>query len=234
MVSRIDRARVVDAALRLLNEVGLDGLTLRRIAKQLNVQAPALYWHFANKQELLDEMATEMFRRMTRPLLDQDAGGAGFGATWQEAVLGSCRAVRRELLQYRDGGKVFSGTRMTDRSYAQPLDVYMRRFTEAGFSLGEAARAWWTAYNFTVGLVIEEQSIYPVPGDPASRDPESRDPAYDLDERVRALGGSYPLAAQAGREMFGDLDRSFETGLRIIVAGIEATACDRTDASAGK
>lgn len=65
MVSRIDRRQVVDTALRLLNEVGLDGLTLRRIAKELNVQAPALYWHFKNKQELLDEMATEMFRRMT-------------------------------------------------------------------------------------------------------------------------------------------------------------------------
>lgn len=68
MVSRIDRKQVVDTALRLLNEVGLDGLTLRGIAKELNVQAPALYWHFKNKQELLDEMATEMVRRMAGSL----------------------------------------------------------------------------------------------------------------------------------------------------------------------
>ncbi|GAU65055.1 TetR family transcriptional regulator [Streptomyces sp. NBRC 110611] len=223
MVSRIDRARVVDAALELLNEVGLDGLTLRRIAQRLNVQAPALYWHFANKQELLDEMATEMFRRMTMPLLAQGPDGPGYGATWQEAVFSSCRAVRRELLRYRDGGKVFSGTRMTDDSHMLPLNSYLSLFAEAGFSPGEAARAWWTAYNFTVGLVIEEQSVYPEPGDPESRGPESRDPAYDLDARERTFGERYPLAAQAGRETFGDLDRSFESGLRIIVAGIEAT-----------
>lgn len=40
---------VVRAALDLLNEVGLDGLTLRRIATELDVQAPALYWHVKNK-----------------------------------------------------------------------------------------------------------------------------------------------------------------------------------------
>ncbi|MGW1374994.1 TetR/AcrR family transcriptional regulator C-terminal domain-containing protein [Streptomyces sp. NPDC002446] len=222
MVSRIDRKQVVDTALRLLNEVGLDGLTLRRIAKELNVQAPALYWHFKNKQELLDEMATEMFRRMTAPLIGPDAGLAAIGDTWQEALLATCRALRRDLLGYRDGGKVFSGTRMTDESYALPLDHIMGRLTQEGISLGMAARGWWTAYNFTIGLVIEEQSVYPEPGRPETREPESRDPAYDLDRRDQRLAANYPLAAQAGHEMFGDIERSFEDGLRIIVAGIEA------------
>ncbi|MFD8545093.1 TetR/AcrR family transcriptional regulator C-terminal domain-containing protein [Streptomyces sp. NPDC059649] len=219
MVSRIDRKQVVTTALRLLNEVGLDGLTLRRIAKELNVQAPALYWHFKNKQELLDEMATEMFRRMAAPFMGQGADGPGHDGTWQDVLLTTCRRLRRELLGYRDGGKVFSGTRMTDTSYAQPFDGFLRRLTAAGFTLGEAAHAWWTAYNFTIGLVIEEQSVHPEPGRP-----EARDPAYDLDEREENLGERYPLAARAGREMFGDLDRSFEAGLRIILAGIEATA----------
>ncbi|MGY5124832.1 TetR/AcrR family transcriptional regulator C-terminal domain-containing protein [Streptomyces nigrescens] len=224
MVSRIDRKQVVDTALRLLNEVGLDGLTLRRIAKELNVQAPALYWHFKNKQELLDEMATEMFRRMAASLEWEGAEGAGQGHSWQETLLVACRGLRRELLGYRDGGKVFSGTRMTDESYAGPLDGLLRSLTDVGFTVREAARAWWTAYNYTVGLVIEEQSVYPDPGEPESRDPEMRDPAYDVELRAEKIGVGYPLAALAGEEMFGDLDRSFEAGLRIIVAGIEATA----------
>ncbi|MEU6327358.1 TetR/AcrR family transcriptional regulator C-terminal domain-containing protein [Streptomyces sp. NPDC047049] len=218
MVSRIDRKQVVDTALRLLNEVGLDGLTLRGIAKELNVQAPALYWHFKNKQELLDEMATEMTRRMTG---SPEGGGSGADpddGTWQEMLLEGCRRVRRELLGYRDGGKVFSGTRMTDGTAAAgALDVLMTCLTEAGFTLEAAARAWWTAYNFTVGVVIEEQSVHPVPGQR-----EIRDPAYDQSERERQMGREFPLAAQAGRVMFGDLERSFEAGLRIIVGGIEA------------
>ncbi|MFH8678351.1 TetR/AcrR family transcriptional regulator C-terminal domain-containing protein [Streptomyces lydicus] len=226
MVSRIDRKQVVDTALRLLNEVGLDGLTLRRIAKELDVQAPALYWHFKNKQELLDEMATEIFRRMTEPLVHP--GSTTLGDTWQDALYASCRALRTALLGYRDGGKVFSGTRMTDESYAAPLDNLLNRFVAAGFTLGEAARGWWTAYNFTIGQVIEEQSVHPDPGAPGFRDP-----AYDLEGREQRLGARYPLAARAGREMFGDLGRNFEAGLRILVAGIEATASGGGSRGAG-
>ncbi|MFH8568977.1 TetR/AcrR family transcriptional regulator C-terminal domain-containing protein [Streptomyces sp. NPDC017993] len=223
MVSRIDRKQVVATALRLLNEVGLDGLTLRRIAKELNVQAPALYWHFKNKQELLDEMATEMFRRMIWPLLSGDGPEAdGFARTWQDTLLTCARSLRRELLAYRDGGKVFSGTRMTDGSYAAPIEGLLGRLTEEGFTLEEAVRAWWTVYNFTIGLVIEEQSIHPDPDDPTDRDP-----AYDLDSRARRLGAKHPLAAAAGQEMFGDVEAGFEAGLRIIVAGVGATASGR-------
>lgn len=213
----------MDTALRLLNEVGLDGLTLRGIAKELNVQAPALYWHFKNKQELLDEMATEMFRRMFGSLAGGGSGGSGGsgagpqGGTWQEMLLDGCRTMRHTLLGYRDGGKVFSGTRMTDDSAAGPLNSLMSCFTQAGFTLKEAARAWWTAYNYTVGQVIEEQSVHPVPGRR-----EARDPVYDQGDRERRLGSDYPLAALAGEEMFGDLEQGFEAGLRIIVAGIEA------------
>ncbi|GGU87726.1 TetR family transcriptional regulator [Streptomyces albospinus] len=205
-------------ALRLLNEVGLDGLTLRRIAKELNVQAPALYWHFRNKQELLDEMATEMFRRMTGPLVaEHRSGGGQVWETWQEMVVATCSTLREALLGYRDGAKMISGTRMTDDSFAAPLELFMSHFTAAGFALPEAARAWWTAYNFTIGLVIEEQSVHP---DPAA--PQVRDPAYDVTDRERRLAADYPLAATAGRQMFGDFEEGFRTGLRIIIAGIEA------------
>ncbi|MFI9047742.1 TetR/AcrR family transcriptional regulator C-terminal domain-containing protein [Streptomyces sp. NPDC053427] len=219
MVSRIDRKQVVETALRVLNEVGLEGLTLRRIAKDLNVQAPALYWHFKNKQELLDEMATEIFRRMVTPILAGIGPGEdGLGRTWQDAMFASARVLRRELLCYRDGGKVFSGTRMTDESYARPMEAFLGQLVAAGFTPGGAVRAWWTMYNFTIGLVIEEQSIHPDPDNP-----QDRDPAYDLTERKRRVGERYPLAAAAGLEMFADVEASFETGLRIIVAGVEAT-----------
>lgn len=218
MATRIDRTQVVETALRLLNDVGLDGLTLRRIAKELHVQAPALYWHFKNKQELLDEMATEMFRRMTA----EHTGTPG--GTWQESLTTTCRVLRRTLLTYRDGAKVFSGTRMTDDSHAGPQDDLLRGLTDAGFELRDAAHAWVAAYNFTIGLVIEEQSVYPEPGVPERRAPGDRDPAYDLAKRQERLGARYPLAARAGQEIFGDFDRSFEAGLRIVVAGIEATA----------
>jgi TetR/AcrR family transcriptional regulator, tetracycline repressor protein len=48
----------VTAALDALEESGLDGLNMRNLAGRLGVKAPALYWHFASKQDLVDEMAS--------------------------------------------------------------------------------------------------------------------------------------------------------------------------------
>ncbi|WP_432096078.1 TetR/AcrR family transcriptional regulator C-terminal domain-containing protein [Streptomyces sp. bgisy100] len=206
--TRLDRAQVVDTALRLLNELGLNGLTLRRIAKELNVQAPALYWHFKNKQELLDEMATEMFRRMVEP---PEAWPAG--ASWQEQIGASCRALRRGLLRYREGAKVFSGTRYTGRDHDPYLEKHLQALVGAGFTVAEATQAYFTSYAFTIGFVIEEQAVYPEPGE--------RDPRYDPAERAAGIGPDYPLAAAAGEHFFTGYEERFEAGLRIVLAGVE-------------
>ncbi|MFB7286254.1 TetR/AcrR family transcriptional regulator C-terminal domain-containing protein [Actinacidiphila glaucinigra] len=53
--------------------------------------------------------------------------------------------------------------------------------------------------------------------------PGRRGPRYDTDERQARLGGEFPLVGEAGREMFDHYDARFETGLRILVAGIQGT-----------
>ncbi|MBZ4320578.1 TetR/AcrR family transcriptional regulator C-terminal domain-containing protein [Streptomyces huiliensis] len=215
MGNRLDRDQVVGTALELLNDVGLEGLTLRRIGKELDVQAPALYWHFKNKQDLLDAMATEMLRRMNAlQEREQEAeGGSGTG-TWQETLAGSHRTLRRVLLAYRDGAKVYSGTRFTDTSYAIPMERFLAPLVRDGFTPGEAARAFYTVYCFTIGYVIEEQS--------AADDPGRGVKGIDVAERAERLA-EFPLAAAAGAELFGDADAGFEAGVAAIVAGIAAT-----------
>ncbi|MFC5215280.1 TetR/AcrR family transcriptional regulator [Streptomyces coerulescens] len=203
----LDRRRVADAALALLNEVGLDGLTLRAIAKELDVKAPALYWHFKDKQALLDEMATEMYRRMIAGTpLDP-------GDTWQERLLKANRGLRAALLGYRDGAKVFSGSRFTGMVHAEQMEDTLRVFTAAGFSLAHAVRATSTTYLYTLGFVTEEQGVEPLPGE--------RREGYDIDERARRMA-DFPLSAQAGAEIFADFERHFEEGLALVIAGIEA------------
>ena len=53
-MTKLQPNTVIRAALDLLNEVGVDGLTTRKLAERLGVQQPALYWHFRNKRALLD------------------------------------------------------------------------------------------------------------------------------------------------------------------------------------
>ncbi|MFI2202294.1 TetR/AcrR family transcriptional regulator C-terminal domain-containing protein [Streptomyces sp. NPDC020192] len=203
----LDRRRVADTALRLLNETGLDGLTLRAIATELDVKAPALYWHFKDKQALLDEMATEMYRRMlaaTEPDPDD---------SWQERLLRINRGLRGALLGYRDGAKVFSGSRFTGTEHAPALEANLRLLTDAGFTLTQAVDAGRTASAYTLGFVTEEQGVQPLPGE--------RREGYDVAERARLLA-EFPLAAAAGELLFDDYDRQFEEGLAVVVAGIGA------------
>ncbi|WP_121748823.1 TetR/AcrR family transcriptional regulator [Streptomyces sp. E2N166] len=203
----LDRRRVADTALKLLNEVGLDGLTLRTIARELDVKAPALYWHFKDKQALLDEMATEMYRRMI-------AGSSLDPAdTWRERLLKANRGLRVALLGYRDGAKVFSGSRFTGAEHAGQMEENLRLFTGVGLTLAQAVRATTTAYLFTLGFVTEEQGVQPLPGE--------RREGYDMDERARLMAG-FPLTAAAGAEIFTDYERHFEEGLALVIAGIGA------------
>jgi AcrR family transcriptional regulator len=207
---RLDRERVVSTALRVLNEVGLEGLTLRRIASELNVQAPALYWHFKNKQELLDEMAATMLRSVLAP-------ASRLGArppSWVEWLEETARGLRRMLLGYRDGAKVFSGTRLTDETLYASMEVSLRKLVDAGFSLRDAVCGFTTVYNYTVGFTIEEQAVQPLPGE--------RNPQYDLGQRANRIDGQkFPLALAAGEEVFTNFDDRFERGLRLILSGLE-------------
>ncbi|MFC9928548.1 TetR/AcrR family transcriptional regulator C-terminal domain-containing protein [Streptomyces sp. NPDC127190] len=204
----LDRRRVADTALHLLNEVGLDGLTLRAIAQRLDVKAPALYWHFKDKQALLDEMATEMYRRMVAGTVHHPDD------TWQERLRKVNRGLRAALLGYRDGAKVFSGSRFTGTDHASELEANLRFLTGAGFTLAQAVQAARAAHLYTLGFVTEEQGMRPRPDEPRQ--------GYDIvEERARRLA-DYPLAAEAGKVLFDDYDRQFEEGLAVVIAGVEA------------
>ncbi|MEU6350018.1 TetR/AcrR family transcriptional regulator [Streptomyces sp. NPDC047072] len=202
----LDRARVADTALKLLNEVGLDGLSLRAIAKELDVKAPALYWHFKDKQALLDEMATEMYRRMVADTALDPAD------TWRERLLKSNRGLRTALLGYRDGAKVFSGSRFTGIEHAREMEETLRVFTAAGFTIAQAVRATSTSYFYTLGFVTEEQGVKPMPGE--------RREGFDVEDRARLMA-DFPLSAAAGAEIFEDYDHHYEEGLALLVEGIE-------------
>ena len=56
-VMKIHREQIIETAMLLLDRDGLEGVTLRRVAAELDVHVGAIYWHVHNKQELLDEMA---------------------------------------------------------------------------------------------------------------------------------------------------------------------------------
>lgn len=93
----LSRDEVLDGALALLEEVGLDALTMRRLAQALGVQAGAIYWHFANKQTLIDAMADSLLAGMLDP---------PFTGTWEQQLGDLSRRMAAAFLRRRDAAKV--------------------------------------------------------------------------------------------------------------------------------
>lgn len=90
----LTRDQIVDAALEVAGDYGLGDLSMRRVAAELGVQAGALYWHVANKQELLIALS----RRILDP-----ASGAHAWPTEPREIL---RDFRSRLLALRDGAEI--------------------------------------------------------------------------------------------------------------------------------
>jgi AcrR family transcriptional regulator len=213
----LDRETVVRTALRVLDKTGLDGLTVRKIASELHVQAPALYWHFKNKQELLDEMATTVLADFVR-----EQGPPAENLSWSALASEHVHGLRQTLLRYRDGARMFSGRYLTDSSLFESMEVALRKFTEAGFSLSESASTLSTLYCYVVGFTIEEQAIFPRPG--------KRNQQYDPKKRAKRIDANkFPLSLAVGRETFGGFDERFTRGVELILRGIcrdEEDDCD--------
>jgi len=207
----LDRAAILSHAFAILNEMGLEGLTLRRLAARLGVQAPAIYWHFKNKQALLDEMATQVFREALNeaPVFDAEQ-------TWTDWAKSYCVGLRRILLRYREGAKMFSGTYLTDATLYAPMDASLRKLTSAGFTLHQSVVGMGVLYSYVVGFVIEEQAVQPAPGE--------SNPKYDLSHRDQRIDkDKYPLAHAAGSIMFADQNTRFLEGVQLIIQGMAAS-----------
>jgi TetR/AcrR family transcriptional regulator, tetracycline repressor protein len=193
----LTKAAIVQAALDLLDEAGMDGLTVRALASRLGVQAPALYWHVRNKQALLDEMATRIWRQVGDVM-----SGLPAGLPWREVMATYAATVRRELLGHRDGAKAFSGTTLTDPDVVRRQEVTFDSLVRQGFTLPDAVRGLLLLHNFTIGFCIEEQAVIQALA--------SGDERYSLARRAELIGpDTAPLAVEAGQVIFGDPDARF-------------------------
>lgn len=200
----LSKAAIVQAALDVLDESGIDGVTVRAVAGRLGVQAPALYWHVKDKQELLDEMGTEIWRRVSQEMLALDSG-----ITWRERLTAYATTIRRALLSHRDGAKAFSGTYLTDADILQRQESVFAQMTGAGFTLEDTVRAYSLLYSFTVGFCIEEQAA-------------SGDDRYSPARRADRLDAErYPLLVESSAYVFTDPDARFADLVEVIVGSIE-------------
>lgn len=150
-MAKIQRDQVIEAALALLDEVGLEALTTRKLAQKLGVESATLYWHFKNKANLLEEMASAVLAKRHALPVPEDT------SEWTSWLADNARSFRRALLAHRDGALLHAGTSPTrvGGETFYPKLVYLVR---AGFTEAEAAMILLAISEYTLGCVLEEQS----------------------------------------------------------------------------
>jgi TetR/AcrR family transcriptional regulator, tetracycline repressor protein len=204
---KINRGMATQAALKLLNEIGLEQLTLRRLGAALNVQAAAIYWHFKSKEELLDEMATTVITANAENLLPRKNS-----SDWKVWASKYGEGLRKTLLGYRDGARMVSGTRWTNTEPLKTTERIAAQMVASGFSLRDAVVLLSTIYNYTLSFVMEEQAVFPKPGE--------RSPQYSIEARNARLDPAvFPYHRQASSILFDRYDRRYREGLELILRG---------------
>jgi TetR/AcrR family transcriptional regulator, tetracycline repressor protein len=204
---KINREMVTRAGLKVLNEEGLEQLTLRRLGIVLNVQAATIYWHFKSKDELIDEMATTVLSEGAGKLMP-----ARKTSDWRIWAATFGEGLRKTLLAYRDGARMVSGTRLTNDEHLKTTERIGAQVVASGFSLRATAVLLSTIYNYTLSFVMEEQAVFPKPGE--------RSPRYSIEERNARLDpAEFPFHRQATSILFDRYDRRFREGLELILNG---------------
>lgn len=149
---RLGKDDVVRGALALLNEIGIDALSTRRLAEYLGVRSPTLYWHFPSKEALLEAMAESVM--LERQAAQQSPPA---GAYWKDWFIENAVSFRAALLAYRDGARLHAGSRPRPGQF-DSIEARVAALRQAGFEPGEAVRLMMSAGRFVVGWVLEEQA----------------------------------------------------------------------------
>jgi TetR/AcrR family tetracycline transcriptional repressor len=201
----VRRPQVIAAAVELLDEVGLEGLTTRALAQRLGVRAGALYWHVESKQALLDAITD----RIAAELVAEEPPTG----TWQERLASYAHRLRRVMLAHRDGARLISaGPSALSRHALAYADQVMGVLRSGGASLPTAASGADTMFSYVTGFALQEQAMSQL--------------AVDEQAMAEFIGSldmaALPNFAEWAPQLRIARQEPFEAGLAIIVSGLAA------------
>lgn len=202
--------RLVDAALDLLQEVGLDTLSTRRLADRLGVKSPALYWHVRNKDELLGLVADAICARMVLPSAH---------ISFRKRLETIASEYRRILIAHRDAPRLFAEQPPTGPHRMKLYDTAVGAFVDAGLAPRDAIAMATFYRNYLLGMIAEEVRQAQLASAGASR------PTLALGVELVHLGeaaSDYPnLRGAADLLAAIKPEKLFRTGLKMLLDGMQ-------------
>jgi TetR/AcrR family transcriptional regulator, tetracycline repressor protein len=206
---KLTRERLIDAALRIMDEEGLDAVSMRRVGRELGVEAMSLYHHVHDKEDLLLGVRERVLAQFLDPGTDGD---------WEVRARQAARSWRHILRDHPNIMVLISESKrfeMTSTSM-RPTETALRLLREVGLQDEDAVKAYCALGGFIVGFVMFEIGVARASGpDDEPRTPEGLMAALPADE-FPCFMSSLPYL------MHGDIDQRFEYGLDLLIAGIRS------------
>jgi AcrR family transcriptional regulator len=218
----LTRERILETAVALADEGGVERISMRRIAQELGVVPMALYKHVANKDELLDGMIDVLVSEIDPPLE---------GVDWKTAMRERILSARRALLRHRWATTVLESRGQPTPKVIAYLDSMMGIFVAGGFSIELMHHAMHVMGSRLIGFT---QELY---DDTASM------PEADATAMWTAMAEHYPniamlvgeisdgaISHEQGTIVGGGCDDQFEFefALDLMLDGLERLRAERT------
>lgn len=137
----------------VLDEYGLELLTMRRLAAELGIQPSALYHHLPNKQTLLAAVADEILLRGRRPR----EAPVWDALDWDRRVVEICCELRDAMLAYRDGAEVVVAAHTFGLGAREPAEQLRTALREAGLPEDMVDVGTRAVLHLVFGHTVEEQ-----------------------------------------------------------------------------
>jgi len=148
--TRLNRERVIEAAVELADAKGLESLTMRRLGEELQVEAMSLYNHVANKDDLINAMADAIFGEIELPSHNDD---------WKTAIRKRSISFREVLTRHPWAIGVHDSGTNPGPATLRHHDRVIGTFRNGGFSIGMTARAFAAVDSYIYGFCMQDKSL---------------------------------------------------------------------------
>ena len=204
----LSRDRILEAAVGLADREGLHALTMRRLGSQLGVEAMALYKHVSSKDDILRGMVELVVSRIDTPAERAD---------WRDAMRSRAMSAREVLTRHSWAIGLLESRRSMGPNQLRYVDAILGSLRSAGFSVEDAAHAFWLLDSYVYGHIVQEMSMS-AGSEPAEQPgPPPADP--------HAFSAQYPhLAEIAAHASSFSVDGEFAHGLEVILTALEPGA----------
>jgi AcrR family transcriptional regulator len=189
----LSRERIVLAAVALLDEVGIDGLNMRRLGQRLGTAATAVYWHVQGKDELIVLAADAVWAEIGLP--DIEAIG------WRAAATAMANDLHAMILRHPWIVPAMSSYLIYGPGKARHDDHALAVFEAAGFVAREVDRAAVAVFAFVLGLAVGSTAEAARRTGPPGAGDEATEP--NAAARVLAIAAEYPRLRARGADWVG-------------------------------